>query len=78
MILNLIFKVYLLTSDFLAESLKASKNQPKGHYLFYNTVSLKNLTQLSGLNSLNIVKKYFPVNMFLVGGRKKAFAQHHF
>ena len=59
MILNLIFKVYLLTSDFLAESLKASKNQPKDHS-FYNTVSLKNLTQLSGLNSLNIAKNVLP------------------
>ena len=59
MILNLIFKVYLLTSDFLAESLKASKNQPKGHS-FYNTVSLKNLAQLSGLNSLNIAKNILP------------------
>ena len=37
---NLIFVVYLLISDFLAESLKANKNWQKDHS-FYNAVSVK-------------------------------------
>ena len=75
MIQNLIFGVCLLTSDFLAESLKANKNEQKNH-LFYNTVSLKKphsfyqpqLTQ----HYKNIFPHIFTVkNMFLVGARKK-------
>ena len=58
------FGVQLLVSDFLAESLKASKNKQKNHS-FYNTVSLKIRTHFTKLNSLNIIK-----NMLLQRSQK--------
>ena len=83
LIQNLIFEVYLLISDFLAQSLKTYKNWQKDDS-FYKTVSLKkNLTYFTNLNLLNMGKMLsqhsqkpthftsFLPNMFLVGGKKK-------
>ena len=55
MIQNLIFGCYSITSDILAESLKANKNCKKITH-FTTQLCSKYLTYFKNLNSLNIVK----------------------
>ena len=81
---NLIFGVYFLNSDFLAERIKANKNKGKRSLILqYSIIKktsliLKTLfhSALQKIYSYNTAKNLthftnFPENMFLVGFRKK-------
>ena len=74
MIKNLIFRVYLLISDFLVENLKAN-NTSKNDHSFYNAVSLKKplILRTSTDSNYQIITLYScntAKNLFLVGVRK--------
>ena len=81
---SVIFGVYFLISDFLAESLNAKKNWQKNSLILrYSFIQKSSFTYFTKLNSLIILKNIlpqhsqkpnhssiFPAKIFLVGVRK--------